>query len=175
MLHTFEIVYFDHLSSRYYKLLPPYVMHRAISVLKGTRGDKTRGGRQLSLLNKRVRREGRATCSADDKREKSDFVHLAQEIHSDELRRVYTRIRVFAELLIHLTEQSTRAGAPHCHTPTAARSKEGRRVIIIKVTLAHNHSNSRQPVVRRDVARNEREYPTDTEHGAVTLECANSR
>jgi len=145
-------------------------MHCAISVLKGTRRDKAGD----SLLNERVKGEGKGWEGhvlgerRTRKISRSDFVHLTQEVHSDELRRVYTRIH--ADLLIYLTGEKKGQDrkvsgrcAPHCHTPSAARGKEERGVIIIKVTLAHNHSNSRQPIVRRDVARNEREYPTDTQ------------
>lgn len=85
------------------------------------------------------------------------------------MRRTFTHTladpfaRALVDLLTHLAEQSTWAGAPYCHTveiglPLGAEGL--RRVIIIKVTRAYNHSNSRQPVVRRAAARNEKRYPT---------------
>lgn len=116
----------------------------------------------------------------DNEREKfqSDFVYR------DEMRRTFIRThadpfaRALVDLLTHLAEQSTWAGAPYCHMveiglPLGA--ERFHRVIIIKVTRAYNHSNSRQPVVHRGQKREKISNNTDTAPGAVTLECANSR
>lgn len=162
----------------------------AISVLRKERkgGRKEPEEKERATLSSMKGLKGDPTCSVRGGRSRSGFVptiHPRQGAVSRASLCVcvhggaHLRARALADTLAHSVEQSTwpMRLIVILEKKGGRKRRLGRRIIIIKVTRSHNHSNGYRPTGRPSPRRGQKRkrISNSTQTSVVTLECANSR